>query len=517
MENLNLLKNYFIAATAESEDTFLDEVFVTSKDFYKIIEPIPGTMRILVGNKGSGKSAILERLLNGADKNKVPVIRITPANLVDLVFEESISPARIISIVRESVIKYMAIEYGRKMKGFLSEDDDRLFKEASKNGVAKKTLIDHLVEKLKPVGKGISDIDFDSMCGNENNTSCLKVSIENRLAKNGKAFYVLMDDIDQIASVERRDRNDIIWGVLLAMFNIAQELCNVFPIITVRKEIWRQLMVDNGNRDKYDQIRNMVYNLEPTKEDMIEIVEKRLSYCTQKNGIGVLNHNPYYYYFEGQDCKLPSTNERRTWSDYFISSSRGNPRDIIQLVNHLIVNAIKNERDRINDNDVEETSLAYSQERFNDLISQNKDFCTGLDHIVRSFSKENKFEFTTEEIRAHISSAIGAGRVTINKHNINTNNPDDIFILWDVLSNIGFLNTQTIDNRQAKRYSFLKYDSSLIKMSRWNDLQKYTWHIHPCYRSYLIDIQKQESYRKLFKTSVDSPDSKSSKKKKRKK
>lgn len=517
MDNLNLLKNYFFAATAESENTFLDEVFVTSKDFYKIIEPIPGTMRILVGNKGSGKSAVLERLLNGADRNGVPAIRITPANLVDLKFEENISPARIISIVRESVIKYMAIEYGKKMKGFLSEADNELFKQTSVNGVAQKTLIDRLIEKLKPIGKGITDIDFDLICGHETSTGSLKASIEKRLLKDDKVFYVLIDDIDQIASVERKDRNDIIWGVILAMFNIAQELCNVFPIITVRKEIWRQLTVDNGNRDKYDQIRNMIYNLEPTKEDMIQIVERRLSYCTQKNGIGNVRTNPYTYYFEGQDCKLPSTNERRTWSDYFISSSRGNPRDIIQLVNHLIVNAIDKERQRITDNDVEETSLKYSDERVSDLISQNKDFCTGLDHIIRSFSKENKFEFSAEEIRLHLSNAIGAGKVTINGKNVRSSDPDDIFRLWDVLSNIGFLNAQTIDIRQAKQYSFLKYDSSLIKTSRWNDIQKYTWHIHPCYRSFLIDIQKKDMYRKILKMDENRSNSPSQKKKKSRK
>ncbi|NLG02223.1 MAG: hypothetical protein GX567_00060, partial [Clostridia bacterium] len=141
MSNLGLLRSYFIAATAESENSFLDEVFVTSGDFYNIVEPISGTMRILVGSKGSGKSALLERLLKRAQDTNVPIIRLTPANLDDLSFEESISPAKIISIVKDSVIKHMAIEYGKRMKGFISEQDDVLFKEAEHNGQAQKTLI----------------------------------------------------------------------------------------------------------------------------------------------------------------------------------------------------------------------------------------------------------------------------------------------------------------------------------------------------------------------------------------
>ena len=515
MNNLKFLKKYFIAATAESENTFLDEVFVTSEDFYNIIEPIPGTMRILVGNKGSGKSALLERLLKRAVNDQVPAIRITPTDLNELDFEEKISPAKIISIVKASVIKHIAIKFGETKKGFMSEEDARFFREAQKNGTAQTTGIDRFCNMIRSIGKEVIDIDFNAICNSDSNAMNMKSSVKKHLDNNQKVFYVLLDDIDQIASIERTDRNDIIWGVLLAMFSIAQELPNVFPIITVRTEIWRQLTIDNGNRDKYDQIRNMIYPLKPTREDMIKIVKKRLLYCV-KNDIGeAVTADPYPYFFEGADCKLPSSNQRRTWDDYFISSSRGNPRDIIQLVNHLIVYAIENQRNQINDMDVENTALIYSEERVRDLISQNQDFCTGLDHIIRSFSQEEKFDFSSEEIKVHLSNAFGGGNVTINRKTLHSNDSDDIFTLWDTLNNIGFLNAQTVDNRQTKFYSFLPYDKYLIRQSRCNDMQKYTWHIHPCYRSYLIDIQKNDRYRTLSSTLHSNSSRKYRKKRKR--
>lgn len=511
---LKELKRYFYAATAESEDTFLNDVFVTSADFKKIIEPISGTIRILVGSKGSGKSAILERLLKKSTELSIPAIRITPANLKDLNFEDNISPARIISVVRESVIKFMAVEYGKEKKGFLSESDNLLFQQAQNAGVSNQTLIDRLVTLLKPVGKGITDIDFEAICDSKSNTQKLIEGIKKQDKE--KTFYILLDDIDQIASIERKDRNDIIWGVILALFSIAQELNNVFPIVTVRKEIWRQLTVDNGNRDKYDQIRSMVYELEPTRDDMKKIIEKRMIYCLQQiEGISH-NYNEYSRFFDGKDCKLPSTNERRTWSDYLVASSRGNPRDIIQLVGHLVTNALNNGRNKIADIDVEDTALPYSKERFEDIINQNRDYCTGLDHIIRSFSKQNKFEFTAEEIKEHLLNALGGGRVAINNVTIQSTDIDSVFMLWDALSNIGFLNTQTIDNTQAKLYSFLPYDKSLIKISRWNDIQKYTWHIHPCYRSYLIDIQNQDKTRRLLMSQKININNSTKKKKKNK-
>lgn len=485
-----------MAATAESEKNFLDDVFVTSTDFKQIIEPIPGTLRILVGNKGSGKSAILERIVNRGTSHNIPVIRITPSDLKELIFEDNISPARIISTVKESVIKYMAIEYGKNMGKLLSPQQDILYNEAINAGATNPKLIDRLIDFLKPIGKAITNIDFDEICQNKTNDTKLEQSIKDQCENSQKTFYVLLDDIDQISSVDREDHNDIIWGVILAMFSISQELENVFPIITVRKEIWRQLITDNGNRDKYDQIRNMVYMLEPSRDDMSTIIEKRLSYCLEKHNEKNVT-NPYDPFFEGPDCKLPSTNERRRWKDYLVSSSRGTPRDIIQLVSHLIENALKSNRDKISDNDVEDTALNYSKERIEDLITQNKDFCSGLDHIIRSFSSEGKFEFTTQEIKNHLNNALGTGRVSVNKKIIKSND-NSFYLLWDALSNIGFLNAQIIDNRQTKLYSFLPYDKDLVSESRWNDMQKYSWHISPCYRSYLLDIQRTEKNRILF-------------------
>jgi len=72
------------------------------------------------------------------------------------------------------------------------------------------------------------------------------------------------------------------------------------------------------------------------------------------------------------------------------------------------------------------------------------------------------------------------------------------------LNNIGFINAQTVDNRQSKQYSFLPYKKSFIKLSHWNELQKLSWHIHPCYRSYLIELKKQDGYRRILQAPPES-------------
>ena len=83
---------------------------------------------------------------------------------------------------------------------------------------------------------------------------------------------------------------------------------------------------------------------------------------------------------------------------------------------------------KISDKDVDETALEYSRERVDDLVNQNQDFFTGLDHIVRSFSKQGTFEFTSEDVFKLLSNALGVGRVSINGKTIRNDDEDTIFI-----------------------------------------------------------------------------------------
>ena len=60
MENIDNLLEFFNNGSADSEKDFLVDVFVPSEDFNDIISFPSKTCRLLIGNKGSGKSALLE-------------------------------------------------------------------------------------------------------------------------------------------------------------------------------------------------------------------------------------------------------------------------------------------------------------------------------------------------------------------------------------------------------------------------------------------------------------------------
>lgn len=491
MNNLECLSEFFDTGSAETEKEFLKDVFVTTEDFLSIIKPKNNTLKILVGNKGSGKSALLGYLKNRAEEMEIPVIQLTPTDFPEWNFSENSSPASMISSIYASILKAMAIELGSKPNGLLDENQNRLLQEAVKEGIRETTAVSKILNILMPIGKAVTNINFREMLPSYTFNSASRERAISSYMENRKVFYVLLDDIDQICNANRSDYFDVIWAEVLALLKIAINIPNIVPILSVRREIWRKLSANNGNRDKFDQIRNMVYLLYSDREKLRRILERRLVFCKERYEIE--SNNLYDPFFEGDDCQVPNSLERRSWHDYLISSSRENPRDLIQLVSFLVRNAQKMNKSKIGDTDVKCTALSYSEERVDDLVNQNLDMFDKIEPLIRSFSSAS-FEMQPEELRQHLGKFLGQGNIKFNGKTIVLLD-DKVIKIWDLLFNIGFITPRAQDNTQRRGFSFMPYDETLVSWTRWNDVQKYTWDIHPCYRAFLYSIKEEEKKR----------------------
>ena len=69
-ENLEFLKNHCIG-TAESEKSFIDHVFYDSGKYTDIAKRPTGSPIILIGKKGTGKSALIQYLSINANESKI--------------------------------------------------------------------------------------------------------------------------------------------------------------------------------------------------------------------------------------------------------------------------------------------------------------------------------------------------------------------------------------------------------------------------------------------------------------
>lgn len=134
MRQLDALRRYFTTGTSEAERAILSDVFVAPVQLQEIVAIPDGSPRILVGPKGTGKTAILDRLSIAATSHGIPSLVLRPDDL-DL---SPIGGARDIATIKrvsyECLVAGVAVSVGRRLTGLLSGDSARLQQEAVRQG-----------------------------------------------------------------------------------------------------------------------------------------------------------------------------------------------------------------------------------------------------------------------------------------------------------------------------------------------------------------------------------------------
>jgi len=81
MKSLETLLKYFPTGTTEGERHILRKAFVQLDEYADIISPPPFSPRVLIGKKGSGKSAIIDFSMAIFKLTGVPAVQLKPLDL----------------------------------------------------------------------------------------------------------------------------------------------------------------------------------------------------------------------------------------------------------------------------------------------------------------------------------------------------------------------------------------------------------------------------------------------------
>lgn len=405
-----ILTKYFSTSDAEAENEIFDKIYVNTNEFNNLVEFNPQTIRILVGNKGCGKSAIIEHILRTKDNDLEKSIRIEPQDFIISDFSNDTSSAVIKNKILPLIIKELCAKIGKGYKGLLSPEKNAMYLAAKE----KERMVTNELQKIKQLfdlllkinlGEAVEfqdDLTYDDYVNGL--SACLK-------AQNTK-YYVLLDNIDQCSSAANKGYFDIVWGVIQSFSAIAKSIPNLRVIITVRADIWRQISNRGSiNRADVDKYRNCIKYVNPTREHIRDILQKRLEICAneiESIPLGKKHSIEYIYslFFEGGKCIVPEKNINVKWEEYLVTSSRERPRDTVQLMNKLIEEAERKDAERIISHDVLATLLSYSTERVNDIVNENSDRCPDIQKLI-NFFYDSDFEMSYIDVIKKLKKAAG--------------------------------------------------------------------------------------------------------------
>jgi len=498
---LNALLYYVPTGTTEGEKHILNEAFVQTDTYKEIITPPPNSPRLLVGKKGSGKSAIIDFSLELLRQAAVPALLVKPIDLdLDAMPDEGAS-GTLTRIAYGALMGAVAKNIGEQLHGFLTGDKEVLYKEAVNAGERDADFVSKLAKFLPALAAPLTSIDFSQLLPNTDKASCVKLekALRANIDSSEGAFYLFIDDTDQVASPGAPGHVNRVWAILLAARELAQRIGRIRIVISLREEIWRNLSKEEvSQRDQWDHFLPLVFELNPDLDQVQEIIERRLTLAAKKCGVDT-NYSQYHLFFEGDKPRMPSSEKRSTWADIIRTRSRERPRDAIQLVNMLAKGALGPPANLITDELLATVMVPFSKQRASLLAQEYEDECPVLPNIIRSFARldytDGAFSANSETIRSHLRTLPSSFSIDLSGITIRPEEDQDVFRLWSFLYSIGFIYARVSDNREPKGYRFVSpsEDILFVHPRRWNDMQKALWEVHPSFRDHLLDVNKAEN------------------------
>lgn len=499
MTKMDTLLKYFPTGTTEGDRLLLDRIYITTEQLPEVLTAPSGSPRLLVGNKGVGKTAILEWIFSAAKKKKIPSIFLRPD---DLDLSKIASVSDVASIKRgmyECFMDAVATAIGQKLKGLLHGASAEIYQNSIAKGNRKEDWVGQLLTLLSKLSIPVTQIDAKELA---NDLSSLNLSkerltqvVQTYLLNEKSIFLILIDDTDQVATLDDPQHLNRIWGLLLAVRKLTSTSPNIKCVVTLRTEVWMRLLRnERGQRDQIDHFRPLVMFLRAPEILMGSILRKRITHAALEDGYK--GNTPFAHFFADEWMTLPTSTEKRTWDQFLLKSSRERPRDMIQLVNHLANAAKARKSDRIGSKDAETAMEAYSKERAEDLGIEMGFECSTFLDVIRSFV-DVQFESSFEDIRQHLKTIPSRFSLTVVGRIIKPDNDSDALTLLSLLHESGFLNARVPDSRQKENYRHIGFldDPHLVQQSRWGELQATRWEVHPAFRTYLIALQKERSWR----------------------
>lgn len=445
------IEKLFGADDAENErPERFKEYFYYNHAYESLIANLP--VRILVGHKGVGKSALLKRAYLADEENSSPCVWLRPDALLN------------VQLTATSENQFIQrIETWKR--GILSEVANGFFGNKAANAIP---------ELKTAKAKGLIDL--------------LVLALNERRSGNGDsaaAINIYIDDIDRgwTASV---DAIKNISALLNAMRDIGGQEPRIRFRIGLRSDVYFLVRTSDESTDKIE--RNVIW-LRWTNDQVLRMVAKRVATFFKMN------------ITQAQIDKMDQIDITRTilskviepefkgkghWDsrpihNVLLSLTRARPRDLIKLFHLSAKRTHQKGAMMITSTYLEDIFETYSQERLQDIINEYKSELPDIERLLLSMKpskRERKtalsYQFTTDALSTKLSNIIRQNTFRFtNGRAISSRS------LIQFLYKIDFITARrdVVGGEIDRKY----FDEGRFLASEVADFG-YNWEIHPAYR-----------------------------------
>ncbi len=447
-------------------------------------------LQIIIGEKGTGKSALLKMSFIETQNNDYVAIWIRFDDLSelysDILKEEDLYKLK--TLWKKSVSKLVVMKLASSSGFSYGEDYEKAIRWAYTEGYARKDFISHAVKILKPIYEKYITFEADSSAGER--------GVMERMIEKHK-IRIFFDDFDLDWKGNSRDTTKI-KSLLLSLSDMTSDMEGLSARIALRTDVYEMIR----NEEFSDKFESSIIQCKWNNREIIKALAKRIcSYfgvpfneettcdeaTMQYSVIEYLN-----LIFEPKFDKSTRCWRNAPIHRVIFSLIRRKPRDMVKLCQSVAEEAYKQKLSKINASCFLTILESYSQERLKDLINEYKNQLPQLNNLlvrmaptkqeIKSKTSE-RYVYTTDELYNKIKNILK--NIPIEIYNPSTEGIQiaDFHQIAHFLYKIGFITgRKRKDNGKISR---VYYDESPYLLNQNTGDGGFAWEIHPAYRGAL--------------------------------
>jgi hypothetical protein len=461
---------------AESEQIDrLKEYYFKNESYSRVVSDLP--LRILVGHKGIGKSALFKiSMAEERAKGNLPIL-IKPDDIAEL----GKSDENFLLKVRQWKVGLIRI-IGSKVFSEFGITDETIVGKLTQFGIKLVSFITDSVKSLKDI------VILDP---------AKQLTLDNFLKY--KKIIIYIDDLDRGWEGKK---DDIIR--LSALLNSVRDLANennglVFKV-SLRSDVYFLVRTSDESTDKIEG--SVVWYSWTNHEILVMLVIRILTFLGEPTNVSSLINSPQYRLAPYLDMIMEKHFqgygkwEKCSMYKIIMSLTRKRPRDLVKLCTLAAREAYRDKSNVIKTKHFQNVFEEYSQGRIQDTINEYRTELPNIENLIFGMKPTKKekiladsFMFTDTQLQTKLNNIIQQNRFVFSNGKVGTAKE-----LQHFLFKINFLTARkTLENGEIDR----KYFEENRYLSTPYTNFGYDWEIHPAYRWALQPDTLDDIFNKL--------------------
>ena len=482
------LKNLTFGVPAAERDQDLLACFVLSETYTKLVR---GQKTIILGNRGSGKSALFKKFADDESTKGNIVVQLAPEEysyeLLSQTMRKEVEGAWAKQGAYAAAWKYLILV--RSMKEILKSG--KRFKHGPEARIYNYIRDNHASTDINPIGMlisylkrmegvkfgkyeaGIKARELKRLYSLEEIAPFIR-DIDDVCSK--RKVTVLVDELDKGWDASE-DAISYVAGLFQSAVSLNSQFKNLKVFLSLRRELYDNIP---ALYDDAQKVRDIIETVEWDEPNLLELIGRRIikqfpELKSESSYVVIWNH-----------IFQDTLEYRQTNSfNYIVDHTLYRPREIIQFCNE-VAEAARNQlvqaRLPFVYKQVAEAEHSYSEGRLKDICSEYRFQYPGIQSLFESF-RGMTYTFTRDELEEHLLKII-CRDLPVAKEAIEWCEKLEPEKLIEIFWTIGFIRAQAVGGLKARRRSGSSYlGSHQISSLNLRNIQRF--HVHPMFRSYL--------------------------------